>query len=303
VLDVQSRAPEYGGSSQLPPSTAQTLAAIADEPAASATVSAAPSLAAPPAAPVAVPRLPGTPDLTKEGLYAFSGGGIELVVDPRRGALVRLSLDGTDALVGPGPATDGYSAELEGSTLVLTNAAAGLTKRVRLDTARRSVELSYTIANSAPSSLRASAADIERVPSSTGLTFFPGAPKLLPGSTLKLNVWQPIVWFAHEQARDSKTVEASVESREGWIANVHDGLVLVKVVSDAARPRISIACAYDAATNERPWVEIGTHTGFDLAPGGSATTNLRLFLRRLPPSVLAKSGNQELVGFVRGVIQ
>jgi len=294
---VRSRAPEYDGHSELlPPTTPQALAALAGEPAPSA---------APPAAPpaVVVPRLPGTPDLTKDGLYVFSGGGIELVVDPRSGNLARLSLEGKDALVAPELQPDGYLAELEGSTLVLKNAAAAVTKRIRLDTARRSIELSYTVANSTPAPQHVTPAQLYRVPSAGGLTFFPGAPRLGPGSTLKLNVWQPVVWFAHDQAREPQRVEASVDSSEGWVANVNDGLLLVKVVSDTARPVISIACAYDAATRQRPWVEIGTRSSFDLPPGASATSNVRLFVRRLPPGLLAKSGNQELVGFVKGVIQ
>jgi len=252
---------------------------------------------------VAVPRLPGTPDLTKEGLYVFTGGGIELSVQPRSGSIVRLALEGKEALLAPEPQPDAFSAELEGSTLVLKGAAGGLSKRFRLDTARRSVEVTYTVTNATAVSQRASVADLHRVPSATGLSFFPGAGKLLPGSTLKLNVWQPVVWLAHDQIWEPKAVEASVDSSEGWVANVHNGLVLVKVVSDAARPLVSITAAYDAATKLRPFIEIGERNSFDLPPGASAVCNVRLFVRKLPPNLVAKSGNQELVGFVRGVIQ
>jgi hypothetical protein len=295
---VQSQAPEYSGSRELsPPGDPPALAAIAGEPVPSPTTS------APPAPAVVVPRLPGTPGLTKEGLYSFTGGGLELAVDPRSGSVVRLSLEGKDALLPPEAKPEGYLAELEGSTLVLKGSAGGMTKRFRLDTARRSVEVTYTFVNATAGAVHASAADFHRVPSAAGLTFFPGLPKLLPGSTLKLNVWQPVVWFAHDQARDAKAVEASVDGSEGWVASVHDGLLLVKVVSDSTRPLISIASAYDAATKQRPWVEIGTSTSLDLAPGATATCNVRLFLRKLPANLVLKSGNQELVGFVRGIIQ
>jgi hypothetical protein len=300
---VQSRAPEYSGSVELTPvKDAETLAAVAGEPLPSASASA--SAAPPPsAAPVAVPRLPGTPDLTKDGLYLFTGGGIELLVDPHSGSVVRLSLDGKSALVQPETSPDNYAAELEGSTLILKGAAGGLTKRYRLDTARRSVEVTYTLENTTTKPFHASSTDFHRVPSSGGLTFFPGAQKLLPGSTLKLNVWQPVVWFPHDQIRDTATVEASVDSTEGWVASLNDGLLLVKVFGDAPRPTIVIASAYDPATKQRPWVEIGARSSFELLPGASATSNVRLFLRKLPTSIAAKPGNQELVGFVRGVIQ
>jgi hypothetical protein len=250
-----------------------------------------------------VPRLPGTPELSSEGLYVFSGGGIELVVDPHSGNLLRLSLDGKDALVPPDAHANGYTAQLQGSALVLKGSADGVTKSIRLDTARRSVEVTYTRVNATSSTLRAGTLDFHRVASAGGLTFFPGTPKLLPGSTLKLNVWQPVVWFAHDQARDAATIEASVAGSEGWVASVTNGLVVVKVVDDSAKPIISVASAYDAASKHRPWVEIGERTSFELPPGATATSTLRLFVRKLPPMIAPKSGNQELVGFVRGIIQ
>ena len=295
---MQSRAPEYSGSQELPPLVnPQTLSAIAGEPASAS--SAAP--AKPP--PALIPRLPGTPDLTKEGLYSFTGGGLELLVDPRSGSAVRLTLDGKDALLAPEPKPENYTTELEGSTLVLKGAEGGVTKRFRLDTARRSVEVTYTLVNSTAATLHASVAEVHRVSSGTGLTFFPGTAKLLPGSTLKLNVWQPIVWFSHEQAREPKSVEATVEGLEGWVASVNDGMVLIKVVTDAAHPVVSIASAYDAVTKQRPWVEVGAKSSVDVLPHASATCNVRLFLRKLPPNLATKPGNQELVGFVRGIIQ
>jgi hypothetical protein len=297
---VQSRAPEYGGSQGLPPVTdPRTFSAIAGEPTAPSSVQPTASSAAP----LPVPRLPGTPDLTNEGLYSFTGGGLELLVDPRSGSAVRLTLDGKDALIAPDPKPENYTTELEGSTLVLKGAEGGMTKRFRLDTARRSVEITYTLVNSTSAPLHASVAAVHRVASGAGLTFFPGTPRLLPGSTLKLNVWQPIVWFAHEQAREPKAVEATVESLEGWVATVNDGLILIKVVTDAAHPVVSIASAYDTATKLRPWVEVGAKSSVDVLPRASATCNVRLFVRKLPPNLAAKPGNQELVGFVRGVIQ
>jgi hypothetical protein len=309
-LDIQSHAPEYSGSTPLQPSdNPRTLAAIGGEPA--PTASSGSSAAAPaPAAPVVVPRLPGTPDLTKDGQYSFSGGGVELLVDPRSGQALRLALDGKDSLLAPDakatppalPVEAFSAAELEGSSLVLKGSG-GASKRFRLDTARRMVEITYTVVNTTSAPLQAGSMDFHRVPSATGLTFFPNAPKLLPGSTLKLNVWQPVCWFAHEQAREPKPLEASVESTEGWVASINDGLLLVKVTSDTAAPVVSIFSAYDPATKLRPWVEVGQRGSFEVAPGKSASASVRLFVRKLPPSLQVKPGNQELVGFVRGVIQ
>lgn len=251
---------------------------------------------------VLVPRPPGTPDLTKEGLYVFSGGGLELTVDPHSGSIVHLTLDGKSALAAPDAKPASYSAELEGSTLALKGADGAATKRFRLDSARRSVEITYTVTNGTAAPLRASLVDVHRV-GAAGLTFFPSSQKLLPGSTLQLNVWQPLVWFPHDQTREPKALEATVEGVEGWVASVSDGLLLVKVVSDTPHPVISIASPYDAATKQRPWVEVGTRASLELPPKASATWSVRLFVRRLPPKLAPKPSNQELLGFVRGVIQ
>jgi hypothetical protein len=299
---VQSRAPEYSGSQELPPETNPTLAATAAD-SVPGPVQASPSAATEAGPRVALPRLPGTPYLTSDGLYSFSGGGLELLVDPRSGSAVRLTLDGKEALLAPDAKLESFTAELEGSALVLKGTVGGMTKRFRLDTARRSVEITYTLVNSTSAPLSASLAEVHRVASGHGLTFFPGTPQLLPGSTLKLNVWQPIVWFAHEQAREPKELEATVESSEGWVASVNDGIALIKVVADAAHPVVSVTSAYDAATKQRPWVEVGTKARVEVLPRASATCNVRLFLRKVPANLALKPGNQELVGFVRGIIQ
>lgn len=252
-----------------------------------------------------MPRLPGTPELAKDGSYVFSGGGIELAVEPRFGGQAsRLSLDGKSVLAAPPPPpAQPYNAELEGSTLVLKSSDGGRILRYRLDTARRSVELTYSFINVSAEPLRGTASELHRVSSSGGLTFFPGEARLLPGSTLKLNVWQPLVWFAHEQSREPKLVEALVPSADGWLATVNDGVLLVKTFGEINKATIVVRSTYDAETRQRPWVELGAQTAFELAPGASTTWNVRWFLRRLPSSVVAKAGNPELVGFVRGVIQ
>jgi hypothetical protein len=261
--------------------------------------------ATPPIAPVVVPRLPGTPELAKDGSYVLSGGGLELTVDPRSaGNARRFSLDGNDVLAGPTAASaEPFSPEVEGSTLVLKSASGTQIKRYRLDTARRCVELSYTLLNTGNDPLRPTASELQRVSSAGGLTFFPGEARLLPGSTLKLNVWQPLVWFSHEQSREPRSVEALVPSSEGWLATVRDGLISIKTFGDVNKSTIVVRSAYDAETKQRPWVEVGAQTTFELLPGASATWNVRWFLRKLPAAIVAKAGNPELVGFVKGIIQ
>lgn len=289
-----------------------------------------------------VPRLPGTPDLQPDGSYLFAGGGLELVVDPKRsGRALRFALDGSNALAGPElladafatsfwpspksdwawpppPEIDGkpYAAELEGSVLVLKGEASpqlGLSviKRYRLDTARRSVEVAYTLVNTSDRPRRVAPWEIHRVPSAGGLTFYPSAQKLYPHSTLKLNAWSAITWFSHEQQREPKRVESFADGAEGWLAYTADGLLLVKSFGDTPEAahapghgEIEIHADYDAATRQHRYVELAQQGPYaELPAGGSSTWTVRWFLRKLPATISAKPGSRELVGFVRGVLQ
>jgi hypothetical protein len=291
---------------------------------------------------VVVPRLPGTPDLQPDGSYLFTGGGLELLVDPKRsGRALRFALDGKNVLAGPELLPDGfgttfwpspqsdwtwppppeidgqpYSAELEGSVLVLKSEASpklglAVIKRYRLDTARRSVEVAYTLVNTGDRPRKAAPWEIHRLPTAGGLTFYPSAQKLYPQSTLKLNAWSPITWFVHDQHREPKQVKSFADGAEGWLAYTAEGLLLIKSFNDTpeaahapGQGEIEIYADYDATTKQHRYVELEQQGPYaEIPAGGSSTWNVRWFLRKLPATITAKSGNQELVGFVRGVIQ
>lgn len=289
-----------------------------------------------------VPRLPGTPDLQADGSYLFTGGGLELLVDPKRsGRALRFTLEGKNVLAGPEllpdafgttfwpspqsdwtwpppTALDGkpYSAELEGSVLVLKSEVEpklGLSvlKRYRLDTARRSVEVAYTLINAGDRPRKVAPWEIHRVPAAGGLSFYPSAQKLYPQSTLKLNAWSPITWFVHDQNREPKSVKSFADGAEGWLAYAADGLLLVKTFSDTPEAahapgegEIEIYADYDVSSKLHRYVELEQQGPYvEIPAGGETTWNVRWFLRKLPPTIAVKAGNQELVGFVRGVIQ
>jgi hypothetical protein len=318
---VQSRAPEYSGSNELPPvKDAQTLAAVAGEPVPSASSAAptGPSAAptGPSAAPVAAPQLPGTPELAKDGSYTLTGRDIELVVDPRSGGIERLSLDGKSALFAAEPNVDGgaLKAELEGSSLLLRSANGNASKRFRLDPPRRSVEITLTARNASANLGHMSIPDFHRVPSAGGLTFFPGKQLTLPlnahpllgdvsARPLSLDVRQSMVWFPHDQNKTTSLGEAYCDASEGWIATVNDGLLLVKAF-DESTSRVVIEAAYDSVAKRHTFIEISEQAQMlDVPAGATITRTVRFFLRKLPPDIAPKPGNQELVGFVRGVIQ
>lgn len=287
-----------------------------------------------------MPRLPGTPDLQSDGSYLFAGGGLELVVDPRQGAQVRsFSLDGKNALASAELSPEGatafgagndlaaatpktpriddkpYAAEVEGSSLLLTREPPGLglklLQRYRLDTARRSVEIEYTWINSSDKPQKYAPWELCRVPATGGLSFYPSAQKPYPQSTLKLNAGSPITWFVHDQNREQKPLQSLADGAEGWLANVNGGLLLVKTFGDTPEAahapgegEIELYADYDAVTKQHRYVQLAEQGPYaEVAAGGSVAWSVRWFLRRLPPPLLVKAGNPELIGYVRGVIQ
>jgi hypothetical protein len=293
-------------------------------------------------APVVVPHLPDAPTLQADGTYLFAGAGLELVVDPKRsGHALRFTIEGKNVLAGPALIPDAfgtsfwpsprsdwsgaapaeldgepYGAELEGGALVLKSkpsAKLGLSviKRYQLDTARRAVEVAYTLVNVSERSRKVAPWEIHRVPAGAGLTFYPSAQQLYPQSTLKLSAWGPVTWFAHDQPREPKPLMSFADGAEGWLAYVTGGVLLVKAFGDTPEAahapgegEIEIYADYDVSSKQHRYVELGQQGPYaEIPPGGSTTWNVRWFLRKLPASIAAKSGNPELVGFVRGVIQ
>ena len=236
---------------------------------------------------------PGTPELAADGLYVFSGGGLELLVDPKReGNAVRLTLDGKSALAVPVTAATVFSAEIQGNTLLLTSPDGTLSKRYRLDAGRRAIEVSYTLSNATSEVLHRQASEAHDVALAGGLTFFPNAPK------------QPFAWIAHQPPRTTASVTTTLSAGQSWVASAGDGLLFVKAYVDPSPTTLSVASSYDAKTQERPWLELSAQSAsFELPPGTLATWNVRWLLRHLPPGLAVKPGNQELVGFVQGVIQ
>jgi hypothetical protein len=275
--------------------------------------------------------VPGTPELAN-GVYTLAASGLELVIDPRRGGrALRFALDGQDALLSPDLASDHApssvwpvavaskpsgrippiaegpcAAAIENTTLVVScdpeGYAGRLAQRYRLDAARRMVEVTYTLTNKEPITSRQHALELQRVPAAHGLTFFPSAQRLEPRSTLKLNVWQPLVWFSHDQSRGRADLEALAGAGESWLATVNHGLLLLRA-STAEPGLISVRVRFDSATQQPQEVSLGVDGPTKpLEPGESQSWTARWYLRKLPSSIAIRAGNPELVGFGRGII-
>jgi hypothetical protein len=259
--------------------------------------------------------------LQPDGSYLCSGGAIQLVVDPQRGGrVVSLSLDGKNLLAGLDPSSAASPAEdktatakVDGGTLVVegdTSAGLHFVKRYTLDATRRSLLVSYDLMNRSQQALRAAASEGQRVPP-VGVVFYPSTHRRYPQSTLKLDESGAVTWFSPGDSREQGPTKALADGAEGWLAYAHDDLVLIRTFTDtpeerltADRGEIEVRADYDAASRQRRAVELTVRgPDVEIASGAGTSWNVRWLLRRLPPSVPAKAGNQQLVGFVRGVIQ
>ncbi|HVY26596.1 MAG TPA: hypothetical protein VHB79_08575 [Polyangiaceae bacterium] len=237
--------------------------------------------------------MPGTPEIAADGTYVFVGAGIELVVDPKHeGNAVRLSLDGKNVLATAMGAESAYAAEVQGSTLLLKSPDGTLSKRYRLDTARRSVEVSFTLSNSSAETTHQHASEAHAVALGGGVSFFPNLPQ------------QPLVWLQHQPPRAAPPLQATLSAGQSWVASAGDGILFVKAYPDPSPTSLTVTSPYDAKTKQRAWLELAAQSSsFELPPGTFATWNVRWLLRHVPAGLVLRAGNPELVGFVRGVIQ
>ncbi len=286
------------------------------------------------AARVELPRLPGTPELTAEGDYRFAGGGLEVVLSKQLGFQIqRLALDGRSCLVDfeevsalpaagsaePSLATIALSheTEVEGSTLVVrvksTDDSFRLTRRYRIDTARRALEITYGIENAGKAPLSLTTREFWRVPRSDGFFFLPIVKGVAePKATLKLNVWQSLLWLGPEATR-GKPASGVVYASEPWAANVSRGLLLVRTFGDMPRAEpgfpigVELLAGAERGGPPAPAAEqmkLSVESArLALKPGEKLSFTTRWLVRQLPSSIAVKAGNPELLGFVRGVIQ
>lgn len=328
-LGGQSDAPEYAGSPNLPLLGPEALTRLGAEPAPAPSASAA----APKAAPLIIPRLPGTPELTADG-YRLAGGGLEVLLGKQLLWQVQsITLDGQSCLVpsdrlgvwaaaGSFEAFDAahvagratYDVTVEGSTLLVQGGPEGgafrSSKRYRLDTARRALEITFGFENTGSEPLQLTSEQYFRVPSAGSLVFAP----ITKGSegakgTLKLHAWQSLLWFAPASpiAADQW---GNVQASDGWLAAVSGRSLLAATFTDApkgeqghtltlttnvGRPNAS------APTTDELRVSVGGR--LLLPPGAKLSFSTRWLVRQLPANIAIKPGNAELLGFARGVMQ
>ncbi|HYP89015.1 MAG TPA: hypothetical protein VEQ59_12690, partial [Polyangiaceae bacterium] len=169
----------------------------------------------------------------------------------------------------------------------------------------------YSIVNVGEQPRKVAPWELLRAPASAGFSFFPSGRGVYPQSTLKLDARSTVTWFVHTDGRKPRPLKAYADGQDGWLALVSGDLLLVRSFADAepsslapGEAEIEILADYDLTTQQHRYVEVGVQGAYlELAPGARRDWIVRWFLRRLPDSVSAQAGSQELIGFVKAVVE
>jgi hypothetical protein len=178
-------------------------------------------------------------------------------------------------------------------------------KAYKINTADTSLVVTYTILNDTTIAQKVAAWEISRV-APGGLTFYPSGSEVKRGQMAPLTKDSiGITWFKY----DAATIPAGVpkllaDGKEGWLAQVNRGYVLVKKFHDVAdgkyAPEEGEIELY--ANPDHTYIEIEQQGEYaELKAGESLTYTVIWKLRKLPAGTNEEVGNSELASFVRSL--
>jgi hypothetical protein len=289
--------------------------------------------AAPPAQVLVVATQDGVPKpVMRQENYRFEAGPYALEVSPSTGAqILEFSLNGRNVLVAreespaafgstfyPSPQSDWnwpppfewdalpWTVAVTGETLLLqsrTSAkfALGATQRIRLDGVEGVARIDYSITNFGQSARKVAPWQNTRV-RPKGLTFFPCSGGALSLSSLEVEPQDGVMWLAHDPAGFTESKKLFADGREGWVAHVDGDLMFVKVFPDVppaeqapneAEIEIYVHSSglFVEVEQQGPYVELGS--------GNLTSWCVRWIVRKLPPEIDARPGQEGLLHFAR----
>jgi hypothetical protein len=278
---------------------------------------------------------PVTPTLVSGSTYGFTFGDVIFQVDASTGGRVsKLSLSGTDLIVGPAtdPTTWGavfwtsprsawtpmtwpppaaidnsaYTPMISGSHLIMTGSTdpsmfVAMVKDYTADATSGWITINYTI--DATKAIKAAPWEVARVPRG-GLVFFPlGTASSLAAGPLTVTQSGGAVWFddASEKATSPNGDKLSADGAMGWEAYALSGTLFLKRFTDtpasaqAPSPEGEI-CIYPGAT----WLEFevqGPYT--QIAANGNLPWKVQWKVVKIPSSVTVSAGSSSLLSFAQ----
>jgi len=271
-----------------------------------------------------------------DSAYSLSFAGLQATIDVKNGGrLEEFSLNGENSLSGkkvnpgnwgtsfwpspqkawgwpPSQQLDNlaYSVLSDSSEIVLRSQkdpkqSFVFTKSYKIDATDTSLVVTYTILNDTTVAQKVAAWEISRV-APGGLTFYPSGDEAKRGDLAPLTKDSSgVTWFQYK----AETIPTGVpkllaDGKEGWLAQVTNGLLLVKSFEDVAvskyAPEEGEIELY--ANPDHSYIEIeqqGTYV--ELPAGGQLVYVVRYKLVKLPSSVHVNVGDVDLLKIARSM--
>lgn len=282
-------------------------------------------------------KLIGTIPIKKNGIYTIKNATQELTIDPAIGGrITALKLDGNNFLTSneihpifwgstlwPSPQKiwggpdlveldrSLYADTVFGNTLKMVSKSdphSGFifTKEISVNKKLGAFELKYSITNGSDTIRKVAPWEVTRVQTG-GLTFFPTGQGLRWGNMADLATdSMGITWFNYDPEKiPSKHHKFFSDGKEGWIAQVNNGIIFIKYFKDEPKELAAPSEAeIEVYTNpDKTYVEVEVQGGYtSLKPGATLTWTVFWSIKKLP-KMKVETGNQKLIDFVRNKIQ
>ncbi len=282
-------------------------------------------------------KLIGTIPIKKNGIYTIKNAAQELTIDPAIGGrITELKLNGINFLTtksihpifwgstlwpSPQKIWGGpdlveldrtlYADTVFGNTLKMVskpdpNSGFIFTKEISVNKKLEAFELKYSITNGSDTIRKVAAWEVTRVQTG-GLTFFPTGQGLRWGNIAGLvKESNGISWFNYEPEKiPSKHNKFFSDGKEGWVAQVNNGIIFIKYFKDEPKELAAPSEAeIEVYTNpDKTYLEVEVQGGYTtLKPGASLTWSVFWYIKKLPKMDIS-IGNQKLIDFVRNQIQ
>jgi hypothetical protein len=162
--------------------------------------------------------------------------------------------------------------------------------------------LTYHLTNTAKVAQSFAPWEITRV--AGGLTFFSSAQQPLAQSTLGAEFHQGAWWHSYDPAlQGGQHLKLFANHTQGWLANVCDGLLLIKtfdcVAPEDVAPGEAEVEIYAHGDPKQPYIEIEQQGAYThLKPEQSLSWSLRWYLKALPDSISPVVGSEQLLQLV-----
>lgn len=259
---------------------------------------------------------------------------LRMVVDPALGGrIMELSCRGRNALVTSGPQVGStfwispqalwgwpppveidsapYAVQIDSGRVTLTGNVSPVLgvyviKHFTAAPGIPAVNVEYVVVNEKAEPVNVAPWEVSRV--AGGLTFYPSRSQRLAISNLPIIESQGYVWYDYNPLLIGGRGNPKLfdTSRGGWIANVNQGLLFLKIfdnikVQEAAPGEAEVE-VYAHPDANHPYVEVEQQGPYStLVPGGRLTWSVQWRLYEVPPDLDISPGSEMLIQWVEGL--